>query len=98
MRSQSYLSCKNSHRRASLPSTKSSDKGRPNKKISQIFLWDGHLARPNIGDGQDAHPTKWIIYFLESPNTKTLVETAIYRVSLENPKILPVAIHEIGLR
>ncbi|AVH67751.1 hypothetical protein NPM_6360 [Nostoc sp. 'Peltigera membranacea cyanobiont' N6] len=32
-------------------------KGLPNKKISQIFLWDG----------QDAHPTRWIIYFLESP-------------------------------
>ncbi|MEH2093709.1 hypothetical protein, partial [Nostoc sp.] len=34
-----------------------------------IHLWDGHLARPNIGDGQDAHPTRkfGIFFYLSVP-------------------------------
>lgn len=34
-----------------------------------IFLWDGLLASPiDLGD-QEIHPTTWIIYFLEIPNS-----------------------------
>ena len=45
------------------------------KKTSQIFLWDGcpHYVplreHPSyIQGGQDAHATRWIIYFLEVPH------------------------------
>ncbi|MEH2201816.1 hypothetical protein [Nostoc sp.] len=47
-------------------------KGFPRNKLS--ILWDGHLARPNIGDGQDAHPTRkfGIFFYLEVPKVRNL--------------------------
>ena len=43
-------------------------KGLPNKKISNFFLWDGHLARPINWGNQMPTPQNWIIYLLKYPN------------------------------
>ncbi|MEH2191805.1 MAG: hypothetical protein V7K98_03945 [Nostoc sp.] len=39
-------------------------------------MWDGHLARPNIGDGQDAHPTRkfGIFFYLEVPYNELIAK------------------------